>query len=159
MQRRPISAEKAKEWAEDLCSRAEYSSGEMRLKLIRKGLQRAEAEKIVTALLKTRFIDDSRFARAFVRDKVGYSRWGKNKVAMALMAKGVSRDVASEAISEIDEDEYIEGLAQLLESKMRSVGATPDNLGYEARAKLYRFAASRGFLSSDIGKALNRLVR
>lgn len=154
MIRRPLTIEAARAWAEDLCSRAEYASGEIRERLLRKGLSVSDAQKIVDSLIDTRFIDDARFARAFVRDKVNFSRWGKKKIALALYQKRVPRDIIRESIDEIDEDTYIKGLVELLASKMRSLGIESEELDYETKSRLYRFAASRGYESSSISAAL-----
>lgn len=153
-----MTAEAARVWAEELCSRAEYAGGEIRERLIRKGLAPNVADRIVDALVETRFIDDRRFARAFVRDKVRYSHWGKRKVMLALYQKRVDRDIIDDALSEIDEEEYIGGLATLLRSKLRSIGDGDDTLSYETKTKLYRFAASRGFESSAISRAIDTII-
>ena len=123
MTRRPITAIEAKAWAEDLCSRAEYASGEIRERLIRKGLSPAVADRITGELIEARFIDDARFARAFVRDKTAFARWGKQKIIAALYQKRVGREEISEAIDEIDNDAYVDGLADLLRAKLRSLGS------------------------------------
>lgn len=153
MPKQPITTEQAVLWAEDLCSRAEYAAGEIRDKLIRKGLTSAMADRIVDRLVASRFIDDSRFSRAFVRDKIQYARWGRQKVISALYQKRVARDVIKEAIDEVDEDEYLAGLVELLRAKARGI----DEIDYNARIRLYRFAASRGFEPGVIGRAVDKL--
>lgn len=145
---------RAEQWAEALCSRAEYAAGEIREKLIRKGLPSGQADEVVARLAAKRFVDDERFARAFVRDKVRFAHWGKLKISQALRLKRVSRDVIEAALAEIDPDEYIASLAALLQAKMRSMKADPAALDYAARVKLYRFAASRGYDSASIAEAL-----
>ena len=160
---RPFTIEQAIVWAEDLCSRAEYASGEILERLIRKGMTRSEAARIVEHLIDRRFIDDARFARAFVRDKVIYARWGKRKVAMAMYRKRIARDIINDAISEIDYDTYIEGLARLLSSRLRKNNRDDSDrpyfdIDYTTRQSLYRFAASRGFEPADVSRALAILL-
>lgn len=151
--------QQATAWAEDLCSRAEYSSGEIRRRLIAKGISPDEADTVVAALIERRFIDNARFARAFVREKLSFARWGRHKIAAALASKGVGRDIIREALDEIDPDEYQTVLQDLLKAKLRSLRAEPTQIDWSMRTKIYRFAASRGFESSAISSALTTLKR
>lgn len=140
--KKPLTPEAAQIRAEELCARAEHSSGEIREKLLKWGIFPGDAERIVTAMIKTRFIDDARFARAYVRDKIEFARWGKRKVALGLYQKKVSREIIKEALDEVDAEKYKAALRVALASKKRTI-SEPDT--YEGRTKLFRFAASRGF--------------
>lgn len=143
MQRRQITAQEALARLEQQCARAEMSEGEAREKMRRWQISAADADKIIGSLLSHRFIDDSRFARAFVNDKVRFSRWGRRKIQSALMQKRVSSDIIEEVLDEIDEDIYTEGLRHIIKSMIeRSPELT---LTYEQRTKLYRRILSRGY--------------
>lgn len=142
IQRKPVSAERALVRAEELCVRAERSSGEIMKKLRKWGLSSADAEKITASLIQRRFIDDRRFCEAFVRDKVNFARWGRRKIALALYEKGVDRGISAEVLASIDMERYEENLRHIMDVKRRSI-AEPDT--FEGRTKLFRFAASRGF--------------
>lgn len=137
-----MTPEAAQIRAEELCVRAEHSSGEIREKLLKWGIFPGDAERIVSAMIKTRFIDDARFARAYVRDKIEFARWGKRKIALGLYQKKVSRDIIRETLDEVDDEKYRAALRVALASKKRTI-SDPDT--YEGRTKLFRFAASRGF--------------
>lgn len=155
---KPVSPRQVLTKMEELCSRAEYSSGEVRMRVIRMGIPPQMADRIVNRLVETRFIDDERFARVFVREKLTYARWGRQKIIAALYKKGIERSIINETVDQIDIDEYTSILANLLQAKMRSIGADPQRLDNVSKAKLYRFAASRGFESSVISSALNVLT-
>ncbi len=143
MQRRKITAQEALARLEQLCARAEMSEGEAREKMRRWQIPAADADKIIGSLLRHRFIDDRRFARAFVNDKVRFSRWGRRKIKSALMMKRVSQDIISEVLGEIDEDIYTNGLRHIIKSM---IDRSPDIiLTYEQRTKLYRRILSRGY--------------
>ena len=141
----------------DQCARAEYCAGEVHERLRRRGVSPTDARAIVERLQRERFIDDERYARAFVRQKSGYSRWGRRKIAAALAVKRVDRGIIAEAMTEISPEAYAEGLRALLAAKARSLG--PDALAtYDGRTRLFRFAASRGFETSAISAALRALM-
>lgn len=149
--RKPITPEQAMVRMEELCARAEHSSGEIMQKLLRLGIFPSDAERIVRSMTQRRFIDDSRFARAFARDKMEYARWGKRKIALALYQKRVSRELIAEALDSLDTERYRLILHELIAAKKRNL-AEPDT--YEGRTKLFRFAASRGFEPDLIASAL-----
>lgn len=127
----------------DLCSAGEYSTGEALERLRGWGLTGAPAFNIVQRLVNGRFIDDERFARAFVRSKVNYSAWGRVKIRSALIQKGIERELIDVALEEeIDLDVYYSNLASALRSKARLM---PRELDADCKAKLLRFAAGRGY--------------
>jgi len=152
--KRPLSPEAAQIRAEELCARADYSSGEIRNRLIRWGINPEEACRIINRLIDTRFIDDERFARAFIRDKIEYARWGKRKIALALYQKHVPRDIIENVLDEVDDDTYTAALSAVLATKRRT---TTDPDTYEGRTKLFRHAVSRGFEPSLIAEILRQL--
>lgn len=125
-----------------LCARAEHSSGEMRDKMRRWGLDEEAQDRIMRRLTGEKYVDDERFARLFARDKVRFDRWGRAKIAQALYRKGVAGDIATRVLDDIGDDEYLDALRPLLAAKRRTVSARSD---YERDAKLVRFALSRGF--------------
>ncbi|MDE5790299.1 MAG: RecX family transcriptional regulator, partial [Muribaculaceae bacterium] len=111
------------------------------------------ADEIIDYLEENRYIDNLRFAKAFARDKVRFSGWGRNKIRMALAVKRISSSEVSEALDEIDEDEYLLALAKAAEAKARNL----DLADYEERAKLYRHLIARGFESNLISKAIRKI--
>lgn len=134
-----------------LCARGEHSSGEMLQKMRLWGLADEAQARIMERLTKDRFVDDERFARAFVNDKIKYNQWGRRKIEQALWAKGVDRDVQQRVLDAVDEEEYIKVLRPLLRSKERSITARNE---FERQMKLIRFAQSRGFSMAEIEKCL-----
>ena len=140
--RKPISPQNALSRLEDLCARSEQCSGEARKKLSGWGIAPTDAERIISALVERRFIDDSRFCRAFVRDKLYFARWGRRKILLSLAQKKISRGLASEAVDAIDPDDYLDILKKIVLAK---AGTIKDADTYDGRTRLFRFALSRGF--------------
>ena len=127
----------------DRCSTCEVCTGEALEKLRLWSIGPTEAARIVQRLVNERFIDDERFARAFVRDRLNNSRWGLVKIRHALSLKRIDRAIIAEAIeSETDDERYFANLADALRSKGRRMESP---LSQADRAKLMRFAVSRGY--------------
>ena len=125
-----------------LCAQAEHCQQEMRDKMRRWGLDETVQNRIIDRLIKERYVDDERYARAFVKDKIRYNKWGRRKVQQALWQKRIDADIQQRVLDEIDEKEYLDVLRPLLKQKRKSIRAAND---YELNQKLARFALSRGF--------------
>ncbi len=135
-----------------LCAQAEHCQQEMRDKMRRWELDETVQNRIVARLVKERYVDDERYARAFVKDKIRYNKWGRRKVQQALWQKHIDADVQQRVLDEIDEIEYLDILRPLLKQKRKSIKAESD---YELNQKLVRFALGRGFGFDIIRQCLN----
>lgn len=125
-----------------LCAHAEHCEHEMREKMRRWELDETVQNSVIERLTKERFIDNERYARSFVKDKIRYNKWGRRKIEQALWQKRIPKDIQTKILDEIDENEYLNVLRPLLKSKRRCIQAKND---YELNMKLIRFALSRGF--------------
>ncbi len=135
-----------------LCAQAEHCQQEMRDKMRRWELDEIVQNRIIDRLIKERYVDDERYARAFVKDKIRYNKWGRRKVQQALWQKRIDADIQQRVFDEIDEKEYLDVLRPLLKQKRKSIRAASD---YELNQKLARFALSRGFTFDIIRQCLD----
>ena len=135
-----------------LCAQAEHCQQEMRDKMRRWELDETVQNRIIARLVKERYIDDERYTRAFVKDKIRYNKWGRRKVQQALWMKHIDTDIQQRVLDEIDEKEYLDVLRPLLKQKRKSIKAAND---YELNQKLVRFALSRGFSFDIIRQCLD----
>ena len=81
-----------------LCARAERSSGDALRLMQNWGVAKEEQYRVLQRLQSERFIDDRRYAEAFVREKCNLSAWGRYKIQSALMRKGIASDIIAEAL-------------------------------------------------------------
>ncbi len=135
-----------------LCSGAEHCSYEMTEKMRRWEIDEETQARIMEYLINEKYVDDSRFCRAFIREKMRFNKWGKRKIEMALFQKRIDKKTASEALDEVDNGEYAAILRPMLRQKERSVKA---NSEYEKNMKLIKFAMSRGFTFDVIKECLS----
>ena len=134
------------------CAQAEHCQFEMLEKMRRWGVTEEAQARVMARLVGGRFVDDERYARAFVKDKVKYNKWGRRKVEQALWQKRIDADIRQRVLDEIDTDEYVEVLRPLLQQKRKSTKA---NSPYELQQKLIRFALGRGFDFDAIRECLD----
>lgn len=134
-----------------LCARGEHCQHDMTEKMRLWGIDDETQARVMQRLTSERYVDDERFARAFVSDKVRYNRWGRRKVEQALWAKHIDEHTAKAVLDEVDDEEYIAALAPLLKQKRRSTRAASE---YELTMKLIKFALSRGFTMDIIKRCI-----
>ena len=135
-----------------LCAQAEHCQYEMLEKMRRWELDDEAQARVMQRLVSERYVDDERYARAFVKDKVRYNKWGRRKVEQALWQKHIDEDIRQQVLDEIDDEEYISVLRPLLKQKRRSTKAAND---YQLNQKLMRFALGRGFTFDIIRQCID----
>ncbi len=141
-ERKPKSAQQALQSLMRLCARSEKSSGDALRLMQQWQVPQAERQGVLERLVKDRFIDDGRYAEAYVREKSRLSGWGARKIAMQLHQKGVSQAIIDEALGQLDSNVELPRLVEKLRRKIRTTKYTSD---YELRGKLMRYALSLGF--------------
>ncbi len=101
-----------------------------------------EKENILNYLIDNRFVNDKRFAYAFVRGKINQSGWGVNKIRFHLMQKGIDKEFIDEALGQTDEEVYRQRLIDILKVKSKTIKAAND---FEKKRKLAAYAMQKGF--------------
>jgi regulatory protein len=139
-----------------LCSRSEKCAADIRRKLAEWRIPAPEAAVVLTQLQAQGFIDEARYARAFVRDKHKLAHWGAVKIRAALQAKKIPEATIAEALQEIDGENYRQTLIRLLQRKNATLQAASDA---ERKIKLLRFALSKGYDTEAAYEAVNALTR
>ncbi|MGI6573420.1 MAG: regulatory protein RecX [Fermentimonas sp.] len=137
-----------------LCSRGEYCVYDIRQKLRGMELPEEGEEAVIQKLVEARFIDEVRYARSFISDKLRFNRWGRKKIKLVLQQKQLPWEIIEQAFTEFSEEELSASLPSLLEKKWATVtGASM----YEKEGKLIRFALGRGFGMDEIRRCLAQL--
>ena len=138
--------------AAGLCSRQEQCSSHIREKLKAWNVREQDVEKIIRKLQEEKYLDDTRYAGYFARDKFRLNGWGKIKITHMLKQKRISEEIIAEALQKIDEDAYFQTCVELVRNKSATL---KDKNLFTRKGKLYRFAAGRGFEPDLIHRALN----
>ena len=118
-------------------------------------LSEIDIDEIIDFLKSEKYIDELRYAFAFVNDKFRFNKWGRLKIEYALKQKKIPVNILSKALTNIAESDYLALLREELSKKLRSL---PIASNYELKGKLYRFAASRGFENDFILEVLRELL-
>jgi len=136
-----LSKQEALDKAQAYCARAEHCAAEVRRKLYEWQVNTDFFEFIEQNLYDNDFLNDARFCRAYVHDKVEFQGWGRLKIQAGLRALQLPEKDIREALEEIDEKSYYDHLRALI-AQRRS----------DSEDKRMRFLLQRGFSYEDIKK-------
>lgn len=139
-------------------ARAERSSGDA-LRLMRRwGIGEVDRRQILEKLQRQHFIDDERFAEAYVREKTRLAGWGIHKIRAGLRMKGIAPALI-ERVTQVLSDQRPDNkqrLAELLARKRRSLKEADV---YKVKDKLIRFGMSRGFDYEDVADVVQQVLQ
>ena len=110
---------------------------------------------VLQKLLADRFIDDNRYAEAFVRDKIRLSGWGEYKIRAALTRKGIDRALIDRELAGFDREGMHERLQAQLARKARTVRQTAPR---ELKAKLIRYGLSLGYDYGTVIETVSTMI-
>jgi regulatory protein len=141
--------------AEHYCAYQERSQSEIRNKLYEWGLKPWDVEEIISELILTNFLNEERFANAYVSGKFKIKKWGKIKIKQGLKLKQVPEKMITRALNTIDYDDYLKVILETAEKKLPLIH---EKDAYKRKYKLTSYLYSKGFennLISDVLKNNN----
>lgn len=131
----------------DFCAQQERCRQEVQQKLRQWEVEESLIPEVLDWLIREKFIDESRYAGYFVRDKFRFNGWGRVKIGYALRQKGVADAIVQQSLDGLDSREYVQKMADLMQAKMKQAKGKDS---WSRRAAVARFMLSRGFESELI---------
>ena len=155
MQKKPLTPDQVLDKMAKYCAYQERCVKDVKDKLKTFDISEEEKTKILDYLLDNRFVNDNRFAKAFVRGKVNQSGWGVNKIRFHLIQKGIDKDIIDEALGQTDNEVYRQRLIDILKAKSKTIKVDSD---FEKKRKLAAYAMQKGFEGNLIWEVLKDLT-
>lgn len=132
----------AKQKIEAYCAYQERCDFEIRNKLASWNLYAEDIDILIADLITNNFLNEERFAEAYVSGKFRIKKWGRIKIRQHLKQKKISNYSIQKGLQIIEDHEYIQTIHDLIASKSRLI-KSKDN--WDKMNKLKRFLASKGF--------------
>ncbi len=139
-----------------LCSARELCTQDIYQRLKKYDISVKNQERIVESLKKDKFISDSRFAFAYSKDKAKLNGWGPVKIRWGLRSKGIDENIITSALEQIPADDTGNALNKIIYNKYKTLSNCGEFTTIKAR--LIRFAVSRGFDYHDAIEAANKIL-
>lgn len=127
------------------CAYRDRSQKEVEEKLKDMRMIHAAREQIIIKLMHENFLNEERFARSFVRGKFRIKKWGRVKIKQELKAKEISSPLIKIALTEIQEEDYLNTLNELAEKKALLI---KEKDPYKRRNKLCNYLIQKGYESN-----------
>ena len=140
------------EKAAKFCAYQERCQEDVRKKLIALKLDQDDIEEIISILIQEDFINEERFAKAFVRGKFNYKKWGRIKITQELKKRKISKYCIAKGLDEINDEKYQSVLTEILNKKLKQF---PSLKEYQKNYKAVQFALSKGFESTVAWSIIN----
>lgn len=128
--------------AEHYCAYQERAQQEIRNKLYEWGLHSADLEEIISELITTNFLNEERFALAYVSGKFNIKKWGKIKIKQGLKLRKVPDRMIAKALNSINYDDYLKTVLEAAEKKSRTI---TEKDAYKRKYKLMSYLMGKGF--------------
>ena len=139
------------------CSGSEKCPADIRRWFLQKQIPATGIDKFLAYLTKNDFINESRYAAAFVHDKFLFNYWGRLKIATELTKKQIPQTIINQAIKNgIDEKEYLKMLQNLLKKKKKLIVEKDIPT---VKQKIRNFALSKGFESGLVYQETEKLMK
>ncbi len=155
MQKKFLTQNEALLKLQHYCAYQDRCHSEVRTKLIDLGVYGDTLEEVMADLIVDNFLNEERFARSYARGKFRLKKWGRLRIIRELKFRKISAYCLKKALTEIEEDEYLEVLTAILIKKQKQY-CVKDN-DFTARQKAAKYAMQRGFESYLIWEILNGL--
>lgn len=138
------------------CAYRDRSHKEVEEKLSDMHMIPAAQEQIIMELMQEDFLNEERFARSFVRGKFRIKKWGRIKIRQELKFREVSSPIIKLALTEIEEEVYLQTLEELAIKKQKGI---KENNPFKKKKKLADFLLQKGYEANLVYDKVNSLVK
>lgn len=142
--KKPVDTKVFLERAARYCAGAEHCVADVEQLLARLGANDGQIDEVIGILQKQQYLDEQRYCRAFVHDKVAFQAWGRMKIIMGLRTKHLPESEIQQALDEIDETVYASNIRKAIQSKRG-----------QDKQKIIRFMLQRGYTFDDLRRYAN----
>jgi regulatory protein len=141
--------------ARTFCNYRERCHAELRDKLYKLGLWTRDVDHVMGQMIEENLLNEERFAKSYARGHFYQKRWGKYKITIELRQRGMNDRLIKTALTEIDEDDYLETIEKLIEKKQREVSGSKA----VQKQKIARYLMQKGYQYQDFGSVLEASLK
>ena len=144
------------EYAASLLAGSEYAASDIRMKLKKREVADEVIEGIIAWLYDNNYLNDSRYAEAYIRSYAG--RKSRELIKRELEYKGVSPDDLNDLFDQIYKDESIDETELLLDMLEKKYGGQ-DFGSDKVRVKAASYLLRKGFKMGAVNDAIKRMQK
>lgn len=149
------TVDEAQKKLEHYCAYQERCHKEVTQKLYDMKMIPEARDKIIVHLLQHNYLNEERFAQAFVRGKFRIKKWGKQRIRLELKRRDISKTIITIALKEISDVDYYSTFHALAEKKAALIR---DTNYQKKRKKLADYLFYRGWESHLVYDKIRELI-
>ena len=127
------------------------SVNEIREYMNKKNVSPELIDEVITKLLKNKLLDEEKFTKAFISDKLNFTTMGPYRIELELKKHNIDTGIINKYLNEIDEDKINAKINKQITKLIKS-NHGKSNL----KNKIYNNLLSLGYRSEDILDNLNK---
>ena len=154
--KKPYTLKEATKVLEHYCAYQERCHKEVKEKLQNMHMIPEVIDTIMVHLIEHNFLNEERFAKAFVSGKFRIKKWGKHRLTQELKRKEISPVIIRKSLAEIDESVYLETFNDLAQKRVETIKETNK---LKKRKKFVNYFLYRGWESHLVYEKANTLIK
>ncbi len=152
---RTYTVDEAQRKLENYCAYQERCHKEVKTKLLEMRMIPEAIDQIMVHLIQENYLNEERFAKAFVSGKFRIKKWGKNRIVRELKFREISKYSIEIALNEINEEDYLNTLDDLI---LKRIDQVNEQHKFKKRKKVADYLLYRGWESHLIYEKLNDYI-
>ena len=140
---------------EGYCAYQERCHKEVVSKLREMGMIPDAIDQITVHLIENNYLNEERFARSYARGKFNIKKWGKKRIVNELKQRRISKYNIKSALTEIDEETYLNTLDALARKRL---GQLTETNRQKKRKKVADYLLYRGWESHLVYSKITQLI-
>ena len=109
-------------------------------------------EEVIDKLIDYKYLDDDRFTKAFIKDKLNFTNWGDYKIKNELKRLGVNEEIIYNNISNIDNNIYYERISKIID---KDISTNKKYNGIKLKNKIYNHLLTLGYSKEKVISIIN----
>ena len=109
-------------------------------------------EEVIDKLIDYKYLDDDRFTKAFIKDKLNFTNWGDYKIKNELKRLGVNEEIIYNNISNIDDNIYYERINKIID---KDISTNKKYSGIKLKNKIYNHLLTLGYSKEKVISIIN----
>ena len=109
-------------------------------------------EKVIDKLIDYKYLDDDRFTKAFIKDKLNFTNWGDYKIKNELKRLGVNEEIIYNNMTSIDDNIYYERINKIID---KDISTNKKYGGIKLKNKIYNHLLTLGYSKEKVISIIN----
>lgn len=109
-------------------------------------------EEVIDKLINYKYLDDDRFTKAFIKDKLNFTNWGDYKIKNELKRLGVNEEIIYNNMTSIDDNIYYERINKIID---KDFSTNKKYGGIKLKNKIYNHLLTLGYSKEKVISIIN----